>query len=232
MNKTTQAERFKYMRENIINLSQAKLAERLEDNTPNIINIENGRTKRLDSLLLEKLSSEYLINIEWLLFGKGNPTKVDDDEDAFHKYGNSNIVGIPFYEVKAAAGQGEMTIDNPDKEVIWFDKRWLKNVLGVNPDNLSIIQAKGDSMDGGNNPIKDGDLLMVDCSVKEGNNVFVIKDDNELRVKKLKWNFDGTLDIISNNPKYSVETLDENTGYFRNIEIIGKVVWNGSKENV
>ncbi|MCD7779622.1 MAG: hypothetical protein LUH05_02990, partial [Candidatus Gastranaerophilales bacterium] len=80
----------------------------------------------------------------------------------------SNIVPIPFYEVKAAANpKGEIMVDYPESQALYFDKRWLENILGVNPFNASIIQAKGDSMDSGLNKstdIKDGDLLLVDNS--------------------------------------------------------------------
>ena len=208
-----------------LKVSQSNLASMLGVSQTTIAFIENRQRAVPKSVMLAvmNLPQKYKFDSEIMeLYNKNNLNCIV----------NSNSVPIPFYSVKASAGYGETLPDYQEKDIIYFDRRWLKNVLGVNPDNVAIIQAKGDSMDGGNNPIKDGDLLMVDCSVKEGNNVFVIKDDNELRVKKLKWNFDGTLDIISNNPKYSVETLDENTGYFRNIEIIGKVVWNGSKENV
>ena len=145
----------------------------------------------------------------------------------------NNVVPIPLYNAKAAAGVGEILPDYEEKDVIYFDKRWLKNVLGINPSNLVIIHAKGDSMDGGDNPIKDDDLLMIDTSQKEGNNkIFVFTHDNELRVKKLKWDLQGNVDIISNNSKYPTEHITQ--GVFNNEygRIIGRVVWNGSKENV
>ena len=76
--------------------------------------------------------------------------------------------------------------------------------------------------------IQDGDLLMVDDSFKEviPNKVFVIKQDDKYRVKKLKTELNGDILIISNNPTYHVETMNTET------EIIGQVVWNGSKESM
>jgi len=139
-----------------------------------------------------------------------------------------NIIPIPFYSAKASAGLGETLPDYPESEVMYFDIRWLKNILGVRPEHLSIIQAKGDSME---DAIKNGDLLLVDDSIKDiiNDKVFVIRlNKNELVVKKVIKDWDGTVRLVSNNPKYQDRILKES----ENAEIIGRVVHNVSKENV
>lgn len=148
---------------------------------------------------------------------------------------DTNIIPIPFYDVRVSAGTGQPTSEYEEKDLMYFDKRWVRNVLGANPDNLSIVKVSGDSMDGGTHPIKDGDLIMVDHSIKEGNNkVFAFKENNELYVKKLCWNFDGSLTIISYNPspQYKTRTLSAESSECTSLEIIGKVIWNGSRESV
>ncbi len=149
----------------------------------------------------------------------------------------SNIIPIPFYHIKAAANPsgGVIVMDFPESECLWFDKRWLKNVLGVNPYNCSIIEAKGDSMDSGLNKsddIKEGDLLLVDNSDVEiiNNKTYIITllDTNELLVKKIKKEFNGEVLLISNNNKYSTRTLTSSDMY----QINGRVVWNGSREKI
>ena len=233
---TTQGERFKYIRTEILNLSSIKLAQMLHVVTSTILNIEGDRTDRIEPRILKFLSQEYLINIEWLLFGTGDITKVDTQERYEHQFNNENVIAIPFYNVKAAAGSGIEAPSYTDKDVLYFDRRWIRNVLGAEPNNLSIIQCKGNSMDSGtNNPddIKDGDLLLIDTSQKMGNNkTFVFREDNDLRVKKLKWELSGTLSIISNNPSFQTEILEPDMLALTNFEIIGKVIWNGSRENV
>lgn len=233
---TTQGERFKYIRTEILNLSSIKLAQMLHVVTSTILNIEGDRTDRIEPRILKFLSQEYLINIEWLLFGTGDITKVDTQERYEHQLTNENVIAIPFYNVKAAAGSGIEAPSYTDKDVLYFDRRWIRNVLGADPSNLSIIQCKGNSMDSGtNNPddIKDGDLLLIDTSQKMGNNkTFVFREDNDLRVKKLKWELSGTLSIISNNPSFQTEILEPDMLALTNFEIIGKVIWNGSRENV
>lgn len=220
----SQQERFKYMREEIINLSQQKLADKLGIKQQSIADIESGRKQKIDTEILYKLLEEYLINTEWLLFGTGNPTKIDDSEEA-NNSSDSKSIPIPFYSAKAAAGKGIEAFSLPEKDIIYFDKRYLHAVIGHNLEHLSLITAEGDSMQP---TIKDGELLMVDDSIKEirPNKIFVIRQGSKLRVKRLKTELTGETLIISDNPIYPIETMDKET------EIIGQVVWNGSKEIV
>lgn len=220
-----QQERFKYMREEIINLSQQKLADKIGIKQQTVADIESGRKQKIDTEILYKLLEEYLINTEWLLFGVGNPTKIDDSEENSIIYSTSNTVSIPYYSAKAAAGEGSDINEYPEKDIIHFDKRYLQAVVGHNLEHLSLITAEGDSMQP---TIVSGDLLMVDDSVKEirPNKIFVIRQGNKLRVKRLKTELTGETLIISDNPLYPIETMDKET------EIIGQVVWNGNKEVV
>lgn len=226
---------------NLTGLSKTDFAKELGVSQPVVSNILTGdryvpisvlsciyRCYRID---LSTISSP--IEIEYLY----NKNKCTNDKNLNNIQNPSdNIIAVPFYEVKAAAGLGERYNDNPDANSLYFDRRWLKNILGVNPNNLAIIQAKGNSMDSGLNQsddIKDGDLLIIDTTQKEGNNkIFVFKSAEGLRVKKLRWNINGDVEIISNNPKYPTEYVKNKTFDFPFQEIVGRVIWNGSKENV
>ena len=154
--------------------------------------------------------------------------KIDYDED--------NIIAIPLHDVGAAAGAGTWLGDEPEQDVMYFDKKFLKHILKRdNFNTIHIIYAKGDSMDSGWNQtddIKDVDLLMVDTSQLTGNNqVFVILVNNqELRVKRLSKRGD-TLYITSNNSAYKEEIYRPDDSEIE-VKVIGKVVWNGSKESV
>ena len=152
------------------------------------------------------------------------------------EYDDDNIISIPLHDISAAAGAGTWLGDEPEQDVMYFDKRFLKQILkSENYEALHIIYAKGDSMDSGwNQPddIKDGDLLMVDTSQLTGNNqVFVILVNNqELRVKRLSKRGD-TLYITSNNSAYKEEIYRPDDSEIE-VKVIGKVIWNGSKESV
>jgi phage repressor protein C with HTH and peptisase S24 domain len=53
-----------------------------------------------------------------------------------------------------------------------------------------------------------------------------------LIVKRLVKKLGGTLIIISDNPKYPEEIYKPDQDKELEIKVIGKVVWNGSKENI
>ena len=223
----TQQQRFRYLREEVLNLTQSQLAEKLGIKQQTVADIESGRKQKIDTDILYKLSMEYNIFTDWLLFGVGEAEKTLSETNSDK---NPNVVPIPFYSSKAAAGQGIEVPDYPEKDVIYFDRRWLQNVVGVKPANASIVQAEGDSMDSGfdrPNDIHSGDLLMVDNSLIEpvNNCVYVLRlgGSNKLVVKKVSIEWNGKVKLVSNNKAYEDFIPPKNT------VVIGKVVWNGSR---
>ena len=203
---------------NSLGLNQTEFAASLGVSQAAIANIENGN-REVSKTILYKIKQNH--NVDLMSYG--------EEEETAKTENNSNVIPIPFYSSKAAAGAGEVLPDYPEKDVIYFDERWLKNIRGVNPNNISFIQAKGDSMDGGSYPIKDGDLLMVDESYKEPihNQTFVVNlGDNEIVVKKISRSWEGEITLESNNPAYPSLIPSEEAF------IIGRVVWNGTLRNV
>lgn len=205
-------------------LSQAQLAQIIGVTQASVAMIEKD-TRPVTANF--KLAFQKAFGLDWDSQTASGDSYSYENLNKFYE----NIIPIPFYSAKAAAGIGETLPDYPEADVIYFDKRWLKNIIGVKPEHASIIQAVGDSMDGGNNPIKNGDLLLIDGSVKDVINekIFVIQlNKSELVVKRVVKEWDGTVKLISNNSKYKDRILKEG----EQAEIIGRVVWNVSKENV
>lgn len=194
-----------------IGLNQTNFANKLGVSQAAIANIESGN-RDVSKALLIKIKEIYNVD---LLSLNNKSLSID----------SNNVIAIPFYSAKAAAGRGTELSDYPEKDVIYFDRRWLQAVVGHKPECLSLIRAEGDSM---LPMIQDGDLLMVDDSIKEiiPNKTFVIQQEGQLRVKRLKTEFNGDVLILSNNTQYPTEIMNKET------VIIGQVVWNGSKEYV
>ena len=203
-------------------LTQDKLAEELEVSKSLIVAIENG-DRNISLKLLKKIQEKFNID----LYSASPVAPIND---------SNNIVALPIHNVSAAAGAGTWLGDEPEQDVMYFDKRFLKQILKRDSfEPIHIIYAKGDSMDSGWNQaddIKDGDLLMVDTSQTTGNNqIFVILVNNqELRVKRLAKKAD-ILYITSNNSSYKPEIYTPDDSEVE-IKVVGKVVWNGSKESV
>lgn len=238
MAETTLAERFIYMRKQLLNLSQVDMAKALNKQQVNISHIESGRKLKLDPETIKILHEEFNVLPDWIQFGRGYPTemdKVEAEEAKSNQYCKSeNLVTIPFYHVKAAAGEGETLPDISEEDFLFFDKRWLNNVIGINSEHAAILMTEGDSMDSGLNKssdIKNKDLLMIDTSCTEivNGKTFVIQLKNrELVVKTVVKEFNGTVMLLSNNPHYAPRAITEED----EAKIIGKVVWNGSKDTI
>lgn len=236
--------RFKKLRQ-LLKFNQSDFAEKLGTHQQTIAMIENNK-RGVPSSIRENFykvfgfsyddavyceTEEQLSNLQQRVLSAKNslPNLDSSDENMLLKmrkaYEESNYISIPYYSAKAAAGEGIEVYNYPEKDVIHFDKRYLHAVVGHNLEHLSLITAEGDSMQP---TIKDGELLMVDDSIKEirPNKIFVIRQGDKLRVKRLKTELTGETLIISDNPIYPIETMNKET------EIIGQVVWNGSKEIV
>ena len=174
-----------------------------------------------------KLRIQKVFNIDF-------DTDVDNEGNIITKSNSEseNIIHIPYYtEVKAAAGTGVIIPEISKKEDFIFDKRLLNHITNTSITNLIIIDAKGESMNGGDNPIKNGDLLFVDTSNKEivNNKVYVIQQDDSLRVKRISIDSSWTIHLKSDNPdkeKYADEPVKSDT------VIVGRVIKNISKENI
>ncbi len=226
---------FKQLR-NFMGYTQAEFAEKLETYQQVIAMVENNKRdvpKSVRATFYKAFGVSYERAIEC---NTKEELNVLLNSQTITNNNKNNIIAIPIHDISASAGVGTWLSDEPEVDKMFFDKRFLKQILKSDDySHLHLIHAQGDSMDSGwnqPNDIKDGDLLLVDCSQTTGNNqIFVIRVNNSvLRVKRLFKRGD-VLYISSNNPKYKDEVYyPDNTDVM--IEVIGRVVWNGSKENV
>lgn len=146
----------------------------------------------------------------------------DDAEAAEDKYAH-----IPQYTAKAAAGVGH---ENPHVEshaTLAFKREWLR-IKGVNPKNLMVIYADGESMWP---TINDHDVLLVDTSLVEPANghVFVLASaDKGAIVKRLVQSPLGGWIIRSDNEdKDQYRDLMLSRSEINEHRIIGRVIWRG-----
>lgn len=226
--------KFKRLR-NMLGYTQAIFAEKVESSQQIIAMIENNK-RAVPSSIREAFYRNFKISYDEAIdcetaeeLNTALNTKIITEATM----NNNQVAAIRFYpDAQAAAGAGIYLPESSSEEMLYFDRRWLENTLGVKPENAIMIRARGNSMDSGLNridDIRDGDLLLVDISVKDviNNRIFVLQQGNDLRVKRLKKEFNGTVYLLSNNEKEYPPELATQEG-----SIIGRVVWNGSKGNV
>lgn len=135
---------------------------------------------------------------------------------------DSDIVQVPLLAVSASAGHGSLNWDAEIVDRLPFSRALLRR-LGVNPERVEFIQARGDSMEP---TIKDGANVLIDRSKKDirEDAVYAISIADEVRLKRIRRNFDGSLTLISDNkdfyPEERLPPVDT-----EHLKVHGRVFW-------
>lgn len=135
----------------------------------------------------------------------------------------SDFALVPRLDVQASAGNGRLTIHEEPLEYLAFQADWLRR-RGVNPSAARILTAKGDSME---ETIRDGDVLLVDTSIDRvrDNSIYVVVYGDMVLVKRIHGRINGSLQLISDNPRYPAEEVS--AGEVDQLNIAGRVMWFG-----
>lgn len=112
--------------------------------------------------------------------------------------------------------------DQPVASPMAFSRNWLRE-QGIDPAHVRAFQVRGDSMA---QTIQAGAWLLVDTSQVDigTEGVYVLRNNDVLGVKRLQFDFAGSVIVRSDNPAYrdiEVTTAD--------LLVAGRVCWTGSK---
>jgi phage repressor protein C with HTH and peptisase S24 domain len=160
------------------------------------------------------------VSVEWLATGRGAPAKAKTES-----YGSlepSEYVSTPRHVIRPPGSrsplQSEQLVD-----YINFRADWLGRVFNADPRSLALVEVAGDSM---SPTIDDGDLALVDLreSHFRHDGVYVLRTGNDLSIKRLQRQPDGSLVIRSDNPAYEPATVSA-----ENLPLIGRVIWIGGR---
>jgi SOS-response transcriptional repressor LexA len=159
------------------------------------------------------------VSVDYLVFGTA-PGKMTPGTSK-----SSDLVLIPRFDVRAAAGPGRVAApsDLEAEAMIGFRESWLRS-LGVSPRNAEFIVAEGDSME---DTIKDGDLLLVDTRIDRvtHDHIYIVVNQGFVLVKRLQLLLDGSMRVISDNPRYPVEVIPAHD--LAQVHVRGRVRWYG-----
>ena len=199
-----EAERYKFILEKS-GLSKSAFAESIGISRSHNYHLEIG-TQKPPREVLERLSSLYYVNLNWLIHGKG-PSGLNQD-----------TVEIELYDQQAAAGRGREIETHMESNCIPVFYEILRP---HNPKNLKAIHVSGDSMI--DEHINDGDIVIFNTKLTEGNGIYVVSVGTTLVVKRVDFDLSNkALILISANPayaprRYSGHELDD-------IKVEGRVV--------
>lgn len=140
---------------------------------------------------------------------------------------NNDCIKIDYIHITPSCGRGTVVLEEPEVTPVKIGREIIRDLWHV-PDasSLKLFKASGDSME---EVIEDGNLLLVDTSRTDFANggIFIITINNDWFVKRLRLRVTGELDIISDNPKYPIETVLPHDNV--EIKVMGRVIKNLSK---
>lgn len=199
-------------------MSRPELSKRSGVAYPTLSGIEND--DQPSTTKLPELARALRVNVDWLKTGKGErDASIHDD----------GMVVIRRWQQPLAAGDGSAPVEYAETNGLKFKASSLHR-KGLNPANLAVLDATGDSMEP---RIHDGDVLLIDCgdTIPQPGRIYALEYDGSMYVKRLE-NF-GTAQwfMVSDNghdPKWRKPKPIEPHGNFKPI---GRVRWIGSWED-
>ncbi len=139
------------------------------------------------------------------------------------------IVPVRYHtNVFGSAGNGYEVMEQVNTEAMWFRSSFF-DVLGVPPARCFCTRVKGDSM---HPTLTDrGTVLWQMTARYTGAGIYLFRQVNELRIKRLQQINSFTFSVISDNANkdiYPTETLDLRDLQDYEFEVYGRYLWDCS----
>lgn len=232
----TLAKRLRFIREKQ-GLTQKQLAEKSGVSQVTINYVESGRNKTTGRLV--DIARALHVNPVWLSSGEGEPEGIESEKGAVSEKPplpseaeirealriKEDLIFVPRYNVTASMGPGAVVDSEQVVDYLSFKRSWIEREH-FNPDYLALINSRGDSMAPTINP---GDLLLIDHSPIDrlSNGIYVLNVDGDLFAKRVERQLDGSIRIISDNPKYPPQVISDEDS--KKLTVVGRVVWAGGR---
>jgi phage repressor protein C with HTH and peptisase S24 domain len=172
------------------------------------------------------------VGVAWLAEGEGpepvfepviNGRRRPGGPDADADLDWARFVVLPHRPEAAAAG----SVTPPDPTgTQWIALRhdWIRAVCRVEPGNLALETAVGESM---TPTIRDGNTLLIDTTDRTFRNfgIYILEINGQRLVKRVQRKHDGSLVLISDNPAYLPDEVGPAAA--DDVKAIGRVVWSG-----
>ena len=174
-------------------------------------------------------------DLKWLMSGIGEPFPNAPHNQAptitpmvydtlGYEVDIDEFVFIPRYNRHAAAGGGHFNEGERPMFTMAFRRKWIEQYLRADPKELSVIDVKGDSMDG---VLNERDVILVNHYLDTPDDgLYVLRIGESLIVKQTQQLPNRRLLVSSANPAYEsfeINLLETDS----DVKIIGRVVWFG-----
>lgn len=169
------------------------------------------------------------VSIGWLALGEGPAPRFREGRaaPADLDMDPSQFLFLP--KIPEAAAAGAETPAPPDEQTsafIAFGHDWVRRCFGIEPDELMLETAVGESM---HPTIGDGDVLLIDSTDRRFREfgIYVLEYAGQRLVKRVQRKLDGSLVLISDNEVYEPERID--AARAPEVKALGRVIWSGGK---
>jgi phage repressor protein C with HTH and peptisase S24 domain len=180
------------------------------------------------------LAKALQVSLQWLLTGEGEMDAVEsatvvpasNSASPRSESEDREWVSVPRFDVVASAGPGQEDVKEVVVEYVRFSEPWLRQALGVPPQNLSLLTVEGESME----PLlRAGDLVMVNSSTDalRADGVFLMRLEGSLLIKRIQRLPGGLYRVTSENPAYEAYIVDPNV--VSDFNLLGRIVWAGRR---
>ena len=238
---------------NSLGMTQQKFSEFTDISISTLKKVESGVSNPNIAVIEKIIAKEELFKYSfWLLSERSEPTLGQISPLDVNQVGTSNLqsinvnerdevqtptpifknkdkkhIELPFYEVCASAGVGLLAEVEERPKTISFEPYWLRNEIGVCPNNVFLMLVDGDSMQP---TLKNGSMIMVNRDVDNlSDGVYVMRHDNNLLVKRLQMLPGGIIRVKSDNSMYDPWEITKSQLDGEELALIGRVVWTGQK---
>lgn len=201
--------------------SDAELSDALGMKPTAFANRKKNRSIPFEEIVA--VANDRGISIDSIL-GVGNSHKVvNEPHGAYAVTKDDSFVMVPRYDVKASAGGGVLIHSELIVDYLAFRHEWVSK-MGLSRTQLALIEVHGDSMEPA---LNNQDLILVDLRTSElsVNDIYVIQHRGHLLVKRIQILLDGSVKVISDNPKYETEQMTAEEA--QALTVLGRVVWFG-----
>lgn len=132
---------------------------------------------------------------------------------------------VSSYDVKAAAGHGNVIAKENIKHTLSFRHAWLKSLTTAPANKLAIIEVSGDSMEP---TLSDGDTVLIDMTQADPQHegVYFIQLDEYGLIKRLQYNPQKrAIRLVSDNKNYDPIEVSKPDSF----KVIGRALWTGRR---
>lgn len=206
-------------------LSQKALARSAGVTYQMIQAVERGQTREPRKLL--DIARALGVRPEWLAQGEGpqaweavrKEMDLSYEDEGVEKDGGG--AGNGFIRIPSAALTGHR-----EWEVLALQGEWLRQYLGLDPEQVGLVVASGDAM---SPAIREGDLMVVDLRVRklERDGIYVLRLQGELSPRRVQWDVDGSAQLLCDNPLYERRSVTPDKVAL--LSVAGRVAWTGHK---